>query len=158
MEVEPLLDLIKTADPLLRTLGLLTTFALVSYRAAIWGYAATRQMIKLIYTLRTGTPQEVRQVLDEKPPEVPKGTGLIAFGALAISATLAVHSPLAARMLGDRSSCPKKCPDGQECVDGGNGRRYCGKLARPASDASPPESAVSFSETPSYYRRTPFDE
>lgn len=156
MELQAVAELLKNADPLLRTIGLGITFALISYRWLIWAYAAARSLIRLVYLLRHGSPTEVRAAIDEKPPEVPKGTGFLAVAALAISATLI--APITARLLTDAASCPRKCPDGQECVEGGNGRRYCGKLAKPAErPASPPESAVSYRETPAYYRRNPLD-
>lgn len=100
-----------------------------------------------------------RGIPSQPPPPPPRGLvvlAVVAAGALSALLAMSAMRTFATRGGEDRA-CPPRCPAGEECVEGGNGRRYCGKQAKPAIDApSAPESAVSTTETPTVYRRNPF--
>lgn len=130
MDTAPLDELLHSSDPVLRTVGAVMLFLLVSYRFAIWAYNAAVYWRKLGLAARSTDPKVIEEARNSKPPEVPSGTGLIAVAALAISATLAASSPaLALRLQAMHAAqqgvagpadkrCDPPCERGQECRRG----------------------------------------
>ena len=83
---EQLDKLLHSSDPALRLVGVVLMFALVTYRVIIWGHRAWVYSYKLVTALRSKDPKAIEEARKSNPPDVPRGTGLIAIAALAFSA------------------------------------------------------------------------
>jgi len=115
---------------------------------------------ELLAAASPSSKPEIERNAPSPPPDL--GPLALVFVAILGGSGVAYTASEVATLRGtiqEAASCPRKCPDGQECVDVGNGRRVCGKLAKPPAPTSPspPESAAIFSSTPLYYRRSPFE-
>ena len=101
---------------------------------------------------------EADRALLRKPKGVPPGLHVVCALLLGGAAAFAVAP--GAKLVREVSYCPPRCPPGEECVEGGNGRRFCGKHARPKppppEGPSEPESAALLRLAPQVYRRDPF--
>lgn len=111
------------------------------------------------YNARVAALPEADRALLRKPKGVPPGLHVV--GTLLLSGSAAFAVAPGARLIREASyHCPPRCPPGEECVEGGNGRRFCGKQAKPPQPPQPPpsepESAALLQLTPTYYRRDPF--
>ena len=106
-----------------------------------------------------GDAEGVRAAEAVKIDDPPKAGRIAIFVAMAVSgATGAGVAPAyeALRPTIEAHYCPRRCPQGEECVRG-----VCGKLTKPTSPLpdkpSAPEGAAVFSVTPPIYRRSPFE-
>lgn len=127
-------------------------------RAWSWDRHEARQAAHVL-ALENASPSS-RPDIEKHAPTAPPDLGPILLLVAAISGSAGVGyvgTRFAAetfRNAAETAYCPRKCPNGEECVRG-----VCGKLAKPLQDTppAPPESSAIFTSTPAFYRRSPFE-
>lgn len=147
---EQLDKLLHSSDPALRLVGVVLMFALVTYRVIIWGHQAWVYSYKLVTALRSKDPKAIEEARKSNPPDVPRGTGLIAIAALAFSATLTANGaprlarrppvpllPQSSTEEGSTSKCTSQSCPGGKCING-----KCTKMAERETAERVPHSGV----------------
>lgn len=160
--MEQLLHVVAAAassdDPAIRWSGLgLAVVVLLAMALRVYTVRKAEEDAREYNARLAAMPKADRELL-RKPKGVPPGLHVV--GALLLGGSAAFAVAPGAALVREASYCPPRCPPGEECVEGGNGRRFCGKQAKPkpprSESPSEPESAAFLRLTPSIYRRDPF--